>query len=66
MYPSDDPKVNDELLRLKKSVNGTSILVGGRGVHGYLRTLHAINATTISDLDHLKRELDKLREQVDE
>ncbi len=65
VYPSDDPKINDELRRLKKSVNGTSILVGGRGVHGYLRTLHAINATTISDLDHLKRELDKLREQAE-
>ena len=62
VYPADDPRVADELLRLRRYLShDIEILVGGRGSHGYQAVLNTIEATQIHDLATLRNHLETLR-----
>jgi DNA-binding transcriptional MerR regulator/methylmalonyl-CoA mutase cobalamin-binding subunit len=62
VYPADDPRVADELLKLRRYLsNEVEIVVGGRGSHGYQAVLKAIQATQIDDLVALRNYLETLR-----
>lgn len=62
VYPVDDPRLPDELERLRVMLpDGIEILVGGRAAGGYAESLEAIGARTCGDLPTLYRELEQLR-----
>lgn len=62
VYPADDPRVADELLKLRRYLSrDIVILVGGRGSHGYQAVLDTIEATQIHDLAVLRNHLETLR-----
>ena len=62
IYPADDPRVADELLKLRRYLsNEVEIVVGGRGSPGYQAVLNTIRATQIHDLATLRNHLETLR-----
>lgn len=65
VHPADDPRVADELLKLRRYLSADAadieILVGGRGSHGYKAVLDTIEATQIHDLATLRNHLETLR-----
>ncbi len=62
VHPADDPRVADELLKLRRYLpRDIEILVGGRGSHGYQAVLDTIEATQIHDLTTLRDHLETLR-----
>ncbi|NWK57127.1 MerR family transcriptional regulator [Verrucomicrobiaceae bacterium N1E253] len=63
VYPIDDPKMDSQLIRLRKQLpEQTPILVGGSQVANYERSLTDIQATHIPTLSGLQAELQKIRE----
>ncbi len=65
VYPEDDPRLESELLRLRKFLPAeVSLLVGGRAMAAYHEVLTKIGALQIKDLSHLCSALDELRKQV--
>jgi methanogenic corrinoid protein MtbC1 len=62
VYPSDDPRLAWELVRLKKALpQAVVIFAGGRGVEGYRAALEEIGAIVVSDLSGLRRQLELIR-----
>ncbi|ETW98202.1 MAG: hypothetical protein ETSY1_19750 [Candidatus Entotheonella factor] len=62
VHPADDPRVADELLKLRRYLSSDiEILVGGRGSYGYKAVLYTIEATQIDDLVTLRNHLETLR-----
>jgi methanogenic corrinoid protein MtbC1 len=62
IYPADDPRVADELLKLRRYLSSeVEIVVGGRGSPGYQVVLNTIQATQIDDLATLRNYLETLR-----
>ena len=62
VYPADDPRVPNELLKLRRYLpKGVEVLVGGRGCHGYKAVLDTIGALCLSDLSSLRHYLETLR-----
>lgn len=62
VHPADDPRLADELLKLRRYLsNDIEILVGGRGSHGYQAVLDTIEATQIHELPALRNHLETLR-----
>ena len=63
VYPGDDPKLPDELRRLRKLLpDEIRILAGGRAACSYQAATAEIKAKTIADLGGLSDELEKIRE----
>jgi methanogenic corrinoid protein MtbC1 len=61
-YPPDDPRVSDEMRRLRRQLpDEVSVLVGGRAAGGYTDTIEAIGADCLRDLAGLRVRLDELR-----
>lgn len=61
-YPPDDPRVANELQRLRHlALPGTALLVGGRAADAYASCLAEIGATHIDEISELRRELSRLR-----
>jgi len=64
VYPEDDPRLSEELLRLRSLLPETcAIIVGGRAIPSYQESLERIGAQTCQDLLQLGAILDKLRRQ---
>lgn len=62
VYPEDDPRLEDELIRLRELLGPhIPLLVGGRAVPAYGETLEKLSALQIRDLDQLCATLDELR-----
>lgn len=62
VYPTDDPAIHGELVKLAKYVpDETRILIGGRGAPYYRPTIEQVGAVLIPDLAALQQELDTLR-----
>jgi methylmalonyl-CoA mutase cobalamin-binding subunit len=62
VYPEDDSKLNDELVRLRMLLpEEIAILAGGRAVPAYAVGLQSIGATTLTHLQDLYERLDDLR-----
>ncbi len=62
VHPADDPRVPDELLKLRRYLSrDIEILIGGRGSHGYKAVLENIGAVHLHDLTDLRNYLETLR-----
>ena len=62
-YPSDDPRLPDELRRLRRHLpKETAIVVGGRACSGYREVLREIAAVPGTDLETLCSALERLRQ----
>jgi DNA-binding transcriptional MerR regulator/methylmalonyl-CoA mutase cobalamin-binding subunit len=62
VHPADDPRVAEELLKLRRYLShDIEILVGGRSSHGYQSVLETIAAIQIKDLATLRDYLETLR-----
>jgi DNA-binding transcriptional MerR regulator/methylmalonyl-CoA mutase cobalamin-binding subunit len=62
IYPPDDPRLADDLRRLRRLLGpSTVLLAGGRACPAYGAVLDEIGAVRIPDLPALRRELDRLR-----
>lgn len=61
-YPPDDPRVAEELRRLRRQLpEEVGILVGGRAADGYSDAIAGIGADRLEDLVALRARLDQLR-----
>ena len=64
VYPPDDPKINNELLKLSRHLNnGTTLFVGGHSAESYAETLAGINAHLLLDINDFRNELVKIRKK---
>jgi MerR family transcriptional regulator, light-induced transcriptional regulator len=62
IYPPDDPRLADDLRRLRRLLGpSTVLLAGGRSCSAYGAVLDEIGAIRVPDLATLRRELDRLR-----
>jgi methanogenic corrinoid protein MtbC1 len=62
VYPTDDPHVRNELIKLAQFLPSTTrLIVGGRGISSYRSVLDEIGAIQVSDLESLMQELQALR-----
>lgn len=62
VHPEDDPALPNELVRIRRLLApGIAIIVGGRAVGAYRKTLEAMDAVVVTDLLHFTHELDRLR-----
>lgn len=62
VYPTDDPHVRNELVKLAQFLPSTTrLIVGGRGASSYRSALEEIGAIQVSDLESLMGELQALR-----
>jgi MerR family transcriptional regulator, light-induced transcriptional regulator len=62
VYPEDDPRIEGELTRLRELLpEGMPLLVGGRAMPAYSKTLEQIGAWQTHDLVHLCSTLEDLR-----
>jgi DNA-binding transcriptional MerR regulator/methylmalonyl-CoA mutase cobalamin-binding subunit len=62
VYPCDDPKMGDELRRLKRLLSeDVAILVGGRATEGYKEALTQIHAHMLPAMQAFRRQLETLR-----
>lgn len=62
IYPPDDPRLPEELLRLGRLLPAdVALLVGGRAAAAYDGTLDRIGAVQLEDIAELRPELDHLR-----
>jgi methylmalonyl-CoA mutase cobalamin-binding subunit len=62
IYPPDDPRLADDLRRLRRLLSpSTVLLAGGRAYPAYGAVLDEIGAIRVPDLSTLRRELDRLR-----
>jgi DNA-binding transcriptional MerR regulator/methylmalonyl-CoA mutase cobalamin-binding subunit len=63
IYPADDPRLNKDLIHLKKILpENVSIIVGGRAAKGYLEVLDKIGAIVVADTKNLRLQLEAIRE----
>ena len=63
VYPNDDPQLKKDFINLKKMIPANvTLIVGGRAASGYLDVLDEINAIIVKDTNHLKMELEAIRE----
>jgi len=62
VYPSDDPHLERELVRLRRLLGqNVHLIVGGRSTGGYESTLRRVNAIAVSDIRHFRTVLRDLR-----
>ena len=62
IYPPDDPRLGDDLRRLRRLLPPSiSLIVGGRASQAYAGVLEEIGAVRVHDLPSLRRELERLR-----
>lgn len=62
VYPEDDPRLADELRRLREALPAeVALLAGGRAMPAYHTVLDQVQALQIKDLTHLCFVLDELR-----
>ncbi len=62
VYPPDDPRLGDDLRRLRRLLPAsTSLVVGGRASQAYAGILDEIGAVRVHDLPSLRYELERLR-----
>ena len=62
VYPSDDPRVSEELLRLRRLMSPeTAVLVGGSTCESYAPALDAIGAVRLHDMLAFRNHLELLR-----
>ncbi|MCG3149799.1 MAG: HTH-type transcriptional repressor CarH [Verrucomicrobiae bacterium] len=60
VYPADDPRVEQELLKLRRFLpEQTLLLVGGRAAGGYRQAVTAAGGILIEDLTGLRRQLQR-------
>jgi MerR family transcriptional regulator, light-induced transcriptional regulator len=65
IYPADDPRLDAELVKLRRSVGAdVPILIGGRAAVGYGNLLDRIDAVHVADLTEFPRHLDALRSRI--
>ena len=63
IYPSDDPHLKRELIKLHQILpSEASVVVGGRAAKGYLDVLGGIGAIIVKDTKQLRLELEAIRE----
>ena len=63
IYPSDDPHLKRELIKLHQILpSEVSVVVGGRAVKGYYDVLDEIGAMTVTNSRQLRLELEAIRE----
>ena len=64
VYPPDDPRVLDELRRLRRALSDDmALFVGGNGASGYKTVLAEIGAKSSTDLYAFRGWLDQLRKR---
>lgn len=62
VYPADDPRLRDELRKLRRCLaEETVLLVGGRAAGSYSDVLGAIGAVKLNDMASLRAKLESLR-----
>jgi methanogenic corrinoid protein MtbC1 len=62
VYPSDDPRIDAELKRLRRLVgDDMTILIGGRAAIGYNQTSKEIGAIRLDNLADFRKTLESLR-----
>jgi len=62
VYPSDDNKMNDELVNLRKFIKSDiPIIAGGSAAESYRKTLDSIDAESMREINIFKNRLRKLR-----
>lgn len=65
VYPADDPRLPDELRRLKRLLPiHVALFLGGRSANGYYPLAEEIGAVIPTGLDEFKTGLDRLREKA--
>lgn len=63
IYPSDDPHLKKELIKLHQILpSEVSVVAGGRAVKGYYDVLDEIGALTVTNTRQLRLELEAIRE----
>jgi methylmalonyl-CoA mutase cobalamin-binding subunit len=61
VYPPDDPRLQDELRRLRRFVGpDVALIVGGRSMPSYSAALQEIGAFCLQDVADLQKELESL------
>jgi len=66
IYPADDPNIEHQLIRLRKQLGTTPIIVGGSATESYKTALNEIKAIQLSSITELTRELSAIRNQITE
>ncbi|MBW3625793.1 MAG: MerR family transcriptional regulator [Armatimonadetes bacterium] len=62
IYPADDPHLDAELAKLRRSLNkSVAIIVGGRSAAAYHDTLYRVGALRLDDLTAFRHHLESLR-----
>jgi len=61
IYPESDPLVARELLKLRRYLPGTPIIVGGRARQSYSQVLSEIGAVVVNDLYGVRTVLESIR-----
>jgi MerR family transcriptional regulator, light-induced transcriptional regulator len=61
IYPDGDPNMERELHDLRRFMPKKAILIGGRAAQNYRRSIEAIGALLIKDLNHFQLELANVR-----
>jgi len=65
VYPTDDPKVGEELRELRRRLGPeVPLLVGGQAASAYAEELQAAGATLVADLGHLDKTLEQLHDSA--
>jgi DNA-binding transcriptional MerR regulator/methylmalonyl-CoA mutase cobalamin-binding subunit len=65
VYPADDPQLPDQLRKIRQMApDHIHLLVGGRSAIAYEKVLDEIGAIRIGGLTNLRRELDRLRNNL--
>lgn len=66
VYPSDDPRVGQELIKLHRLLDESVVLlVGGQGAAGYAKILESIGAVHVRDLRLFQSHLESIRATAD-
>lgn len=62
IHPADDPRVDEELRRLRRCLaEDTVLLVGGRAAESYAATIDAIGAERLQDMLSFRAKLENIR-----
>jgi len=64
IYPTDDPHLPSQLVRLRMQLRDTPIIVGGSGASSYHHCLKSIKAIRANDVQALSLSLDQIRNNI--
>jgi methanogenic corrinoid protein MtbC1 len=62
VYPADDPRVGQEIIKLNRLLdNDVTLFIGGRAAVGYKDVIESVDAVFMLDLGHFQSKLESIR-----